>query len=309
MRGDSLHYSRIGAVLSLLSASFVSPGGAAVAAVDAPRASSAPVARPLLGTIETDAHAASNISILKYSTGCGIFELLGAPAFGSNDERNYPITMLKLCLDACWGWFGSLFHEEKNQVSNPELKNLMELSIIDNVYFISSLNRLCNLATQMAPKSTLTLSCVIVALTATVCFAEETEAQLRAQNERLRKQMATLKTRNTALEKGNAVLTTAQKELKESKAKLAAIKATLPVKQLAGIVSATVTGQCAGVTATAVLQGRHDACAAAKFSSQTLGETGYGGSSYGGPGYGATGSSATSNMAAHADSDSGALAR
>jgi len=102
------------------------------------------------------------------------------------------------------------------------------------------------------------LSCALVVLTATVAFAEETEAQVRAQVEVLRNEMAELKTHNVAQANKIEILSAAQKE---SNAKLGAIKAAIPAQELASIVSATAIEQCTGESAMAVLQGQHGQCA------------------------------------------------
>ena len=165
------------------------------------------------------------------------------------------------------------------------------------------------------------LRCALVVLTATTCFADETAAQLRGQNEVLRQEMAIRDAHINALEKHiTAQATTARTQSKESVAKLAAIKAVLPAKDLASIVSVTATEQCAGLSAMAVLEGRHDECAPTKkeasaliFRGQALGERlgSYGGSrgSYGG-GYGdGKKKVAKSHKSKTVNRDTGALAR
>ena len=112
----------------------------------------------------------------------------------------------------------------------------------------------------MPSKSIVALACILAVLSVTECFAEETEAQLHVQVEVTRSQMVK---RIADQRKEIKTLTMAQKE---SKAKLAAIKAIFPAKELTSIVSATAAKQCAGASAAAVLHDRHDQCTAAKFS-------------------------------------------
>ena len=83
-------------------------------------------------------------------------------------------------------------------------------------------------------------------------------AQVRAQVEVLRNEMAELKTHNVAQANKIETLSAAQKE---SNAKLGAIKAAIPAQELASIVSATAIEQCTGESAMAVLQGQHGQCA------------------------------------------------